>query len=202
MDCRIPETSFIYVVGRDRSGGNIVAIIGADLSNGVAGDIVGVSFGGLSVATIVSFTSTTIVVNAPAFAASGPVRIVTVSTSFGVGNFTDAYLVNNIGSVSSVAPLSGARAGGSTVTITGTNLGSGDVTSFRWQEQLSPDISQTSTSIVVVSGAAASNTGHCVATVNVIVPRSRLATLYPLLPDPIVSSAQLATGPRVGGNRV
>jgi hypothetical protein len=106
------------------AGGNTVTITGTTLSGATA-----VKFGTAN-AAITSNTATKITATAPAGTA-GTVDI-TVTTSGGTSPTTasDRYTYTNAPTVSSVSPNAGPTAGGTGVTITGTNLSGATAVKF------------------------------------------------------------------------
>ena len=103
------------------TGGDIVTITGSGFTPAAT-----VLFGSATVsATVVS--STQITVSAPANAV-GPVNV-TVTTSFGPSNAAQ-YTYGAPPTITSLSPTSGPTAGGTSVTISGTNLGSASSVTF------------------------------------------------------------------------
>jgi serine/threonine-protein kinase len=95
------------------AGGTAVTITGTNLSGAT-----GVSFGGAA-ATITADSSTQITVTSPAGTGTVSVTVTTPGGSAAAGKFT---YVTPPPAISAISPSSGTTDGGTTVTITGTNL--------------------------------------------------------------------------------
>ena len=102
------------------SGGGTTVIAGTNLSGAT-----GVSFGGTA-ATILSRTDDTIAVTIPPVGSAGA-RNVTVTTWAGTSSQVVAYTYVVAPVVNALIPSSGSTAGGTTVEITGTDLGGASV---------------------------------------------------------------------------
>ncbi|OWK36657.1 Flagellar hook-length control protein FliK [Fimbriiglobus ruber] len=127
------------------TGGKLITISGANLGNATVVDF------GTTPATIVSDTATQIVVTTPAETA-GTVDV-TVTTPGGTTpsdgvQFT--YL--DVPTVTAVSPTSGSPTGGTTVTITGTNL-SDPIATVVFGGSAATIVSDTATQVVVTSPA-------------------------------------------------
>eukprot|EP00698_Gefionella_okellyi_P000996 TRINITY_DN10875_c0_g1_i1.p1 TRINITY_DN10875_c0_g1~~TRINITY_DN10875_c0_g1_i1.p1 ORF type:complete len:2975 (+),score=482.22 TRINITY_DN10875_c0_g1_i1:924-8927(+) len=122
-----PFTGFITAVIPNNGplyGGNQITVIGVDLGQN---DVIAVQIHGVAV-TIVSQNTTVVVVVAPDLTLLGPgsgtIRI--TSVAFGTLQSPNAYRHNPRGLIASVVPSTLPVAGG-IVTITGTDLGGGDI---------------------------------------------------------------------------
>jgi hypothetical protein len=97
-------------------GGTVVTLTGTGFT---AGEVTGVTFGGVPAASWAITSATTITATTPEHA-QGVVDVVVVGTS---GNATKAGgFTYTVPTITSIAPLTGSANGGTAVTITGTNL--------------------------------------------------------------------------------
>ena len=124
------------------AGGTAVTISGTNL-----GGATGVSFGGAG-GTITADSSTQIIVTSPPGTGTVSVTVTTPGGSAGAGRFT---YVTPPPAVTAISPSSGTTDGGTTVTITGTNLAGANSVSFGGVA--GRIISDSSTQITVTSPA-------------------------------------------------
>jgi Domain of unknown function (DUF1929)/IPT/TIG domain/Glyoxal oxidase N-terminus len=107
------------------SGGTAVTITGANFVAGAA-----VSFGGIAATNVTVASSTSITATTPAGAA-GAVNVAVTNTDNQSGTLSNGFTYTSLApAVTSVAPNSGPVAGGTVVTITGTNFQKGATVSF------------------------------------------------------------------------
>jgi len=149
------------------AGGTAVTISGSSFASGAT-----VTFGGSSAsATVIG--STTINATAPAHA-SGAVNIVVTNPGGQSGTLTNGYVyaAASAPSVSSITPNSGTTAGGTPVTINGSNFVSGATVSIGLT-------AATNVSVVNSTTINATTPGHAAGTVNVVVtnPDAQSGTL-------------------------
>ena len=128
------------------SGGTAVTISGTNLANATA-----VHFGATLVTSFTSDTATSIVLNAPAAAGTVDVQVVTPGGTSAINEPADEFTFL-APSVSGVSPAQGPAAGGTTVTITGTDLANATAVDFG-STQVTNFTSDTATSIVLTSPA-------------------------------------------------
>ena len=100
------------------TGGTAVTIAGANYAVGAT-----VTIGGTAATNVVVVNSTTITATTPAHAAGAATVTVTVNSQS--GSQTNGFTYITTPTVSSVSPNSGSTAGGTAVTITGTNFAAG-----------------------------------------------------------------------------
>eukprot|EP00698_Gefionella_okellyi_P016627 TRINITY_DN4765_c0_g1_i8.p1 TRINITY_DN4765_c0_g1~~TRINITY_DN4765_c0_g1_i8.p1 ORF type:complete len:2726 (-),score=573.81 TRINITY_DN4765_c0_g1_i8:194-8371(-) len=131
-----------------------VTMLGTSLGSG--SDITTVSIGGFS-ATIMAQTATTVTVLMPAqFIGMPPIALASTSTGSGGGFMTGIIVINPLGTISSITPTVGSMAGGQTVTVVaGSIVGSGsDIYAVLiGGASVTQILSQTSTSVIVITGA-------------------------------------------------
>eukprot|EP00698_Gefionella_okellyi_P007192 TRINITY_DN1746_c0_g3_i1.p1 TRINITY_DN1746_c0_g3~~TRINITY_DN1746_c0_g3_i1.p1 ORF type:complete len:3456 (-),score=1009.01 TRINITY_DN1746_c0_g3_i1:120-9059(-) len=144
------------------AGGNAVTITGSNLGNGT--DISQVRLAGV-LATIVAQTASTVTVTAVVTGSSTSAAVTVISRGYGT-TIGSSYTYNPAGALSTATPPTGARVGGTTVTFTGTDLGSGtDITAVTVKGvPVNSIVSQSSTQVVVVTALSASS-----GTANVVV---------------------------------
>jgi hypothetical protein len=128
------------------AGGNTVTINGTGLSTATS-----VSFGGnTATPTVVSDTALTVLV--PAGAAAGPVSV-SVTTAGGTNNGL-SYTYVDVPTIGTINPNTGSTAGGTALTITGTNLGSTESVTFDGAAAPFVPVNSTTLSVVSPPGAA------------------------------------------------
>lgn len=109
-----PSVTALQPAQGPAAGGNVVTIIGTNFSS-----VSAVTFGGVAATAFAVTSSTTISAQVPA--GTGAVTVA-VTSAAGTGSKATAYTYLALPTVSAVAPLKGATAGGKTITITGTNF--------------------------------------------------------------------------------
>lgn len=116
-----PSVTALSTTSGPLSGGSQVTISGSDLDGATA-----VHFGGTS-ANIISGTDDTVLVTVPAAGSAGAQQV-TVTTAGGTSTENIQYTYVAAPNPSSMSPTSGPTDGGTTVTITGTDLAGATVT--------------------------------------------------------------------------
>ena len=187
-----PTVSSVAPTSGPVAGDNLVTVHGANLATASK-----VTFGAASVTSFTSDTATAITLLAPA----GTVGSVTVKvvTAGGTGTKPNAYTYVGVPTITKVTPATGSTAGGTTVTITGTNFtlvqavkfGTATATSF------------TVTSVTTVKAVAPSGLAGKVALV-VTTPggMTTKATAFTYVIPPTLSKVTPATGSTNGGTTV
>jgi len=174
------------------SGGTAVTITGTNFTAGAT-----VTFGGVAATNVLVVSGTSITATTPPGAA-GAVTV-TVTTSLGPGNLAGGFTYLGAPTVGSVSPNSGTAAGGTPVTITGTNFAAGATVTFG---------GTAATSVVVVSGTSITaitppgTAGAVTVTVTVNGQNGNLTNGFTYLVIPTVTSVAPNTGPTVGGTAV
>ncbi|MER5430676.1 IPT/TIG domain-containing protein [Streptomyces sp. NPDC002588] len=128
------------------AGGNSITLNGVGLSTATS-----VSFGGVT-ATPTVISDAQLSVTVPAGLAAGPVGV-SVTTAGGTNNgLTYTYI--DVPGITTVAPSSGPTSGGTSVTITGTNLDTTDSVTFDGTPAPFSVVSSTTLSVVTPPGTA------------------------------------------------
>ena len=156
-----------------------------------------VTFGSAAATNVVVVSSTSITATTPAGTAGAVTVTVTVSGQSGslASGFT--YIVEP--TVTSVSPNSGPTAGGTSVTITGTNFATGATVTFG---------GVAATNVVVVSSTSitattpAGTAGAATVTVTVSGQSGSLASGFTYIGTPTVTSVSPNNGPTAGGTSV
>ncbi|MBO9661464.1 IPT/TIG domain-containing protein [Dokdonella sp.] len=173
------------------AGGTSIVITGANLSGATS-----VTFGGTAATAFTVNSATQITATAPAHAA-GAVAVA-VATPGGSGSKANAYTYLAAPTVTSVVPAQGPAAGGTTVTITGTNLAG--ATSVTFGGAAATITGNTATQVVATAPAHAAGA----VTVAVTTPggSGSKANAYTYVAMPTIASAAPAQGPAAGGTAV
>ncbi len=111
-----PTVTGISPTGGPIAGGTSVTITGTNLTGATS-----VTIGGSAATSVTVVNSTTITATTPSGTAGA--KDVVVTTPGGTGTGTSLYTYYATPTVSGISPSSGSTAGGTSVTITGTNLG-------------------------------------------------------------------------------
>ncbi|MGC1265311.1 MAG: IPT/TIG domain-containing protein [Candidatus Acidiferrum sp.] len=175
------------------AGGTAVTITGTNFASGAT-----VTFGSAAATNVVVVSATSITATTPA-GSSGPV-IVTVTVAGQSGSLANGFTNVAPPTVTSVSPNSGTTAGGTAVTITGTNFVSGATVTFG---------SAAATNVVVVSGTSITATTPAgsvgAVTVTVTNPGALSGSMtngFTYAVVPTVSAISPANGPAAGGTAV
>ncbi len=139
------------------AGGTAVTITGTNFAAGAT-----VTFGGTAASNVVVVSSTSITATTPAHAAGAVTVTVTVNSQS--GSLTNGFIFGTP-TVTSVSPNNGSVAGGTAVTITGTNFAGGATVTFG---------GTAATNVVVVSSTSitATTPAHAAGAVTVTVTNS------------------------------
>ena len=189
----VPAVSSVSPNNGPVAGGTAVTITGTSFAAGAT-----VMFGGTPATNVVVVSGTQITATTPAGSAGGATVTVTVNSQS--GSLTNGFTYVVPATVSSLSPNSGSTAGGTAVTITGTNFAPGATVTFG---------SAAATNVVVVSGTqitAKTPAGSAGAvTVTVTNPGAAgggLASGFTYVVVPTVSSVSPNNGPIAGGTAV
>jgi hypothetical protein len=173
-------------------GGTAVTITGTNFAAGAT-----VTFGGTAATNVVVVNSTTLTATTPAGSAGAVTVTVTVSGQS--GSLASGYTYVVVPTVSSVAPSNGPPAGGTAVTITGTNFAAGATVTFG---------GTAATNVVIVSGTQITATtpahaaGAVTVTVTVNSQSGSLTNGFSYVVPPTVSSVSPNSGSTLGGTAV
>jgi RHS repeat-associated protein len=150
----VPELtlSAIYPRSGAPSGGTLVRIFGSGF---IAGQT-SVAFGSTAANDVTYVSSTELLVNAPA-GVPGVVDVL-VSTSGGTRTLADPFRYVAPPTITAVAPIKGAIAGGQTVTISGTNFIAGETSVSFGGDAATTAIVTSSTTLTAVNPAHAAGT--------------------------------------------
>jgi IPT/TIG domain len=174
------------------AGSTPVTITGTNFVSGAT-----VKFGANSATSVVVVSSTSITCDTPAGSA-GAVNV-SVTVSGLTGTLTNGYTYVATPTVTGVSPGTGTTAGGTPVTITGTNFVSGATVTFA---------SGSATSVVVVSGTSitavtpSGSAGAVTVTVTVSGISGDLASAFTYVATPTVTMVSPGTGTTAGGTPV
>jgi hypothetical protein len=178
-------------------GGTIVTITGSNFVSGAT-----VTFGGAAATNVTVATSSSITATTPAHV-SGAVNVIVTNPDTENGTLVSGFTYfSTAPTVASVAPNSGPMAGGTSVTITGTNFVSGATVAFG---------SAPATNVTVVDSTSitAATPAHVTGVVSVTVtnPDSQSGTLtngfsYISTTAPTVGSVSPPLGTTLGGTSV
>jgi IPT/TIG domain len=187
-----PTVSSVSPSTGSTAGGAAVTITGTNFTTGAT-----VTFGGTAATNVVVVNSTTITATTPAGSAGAVTVSVTVSGQS--GSLTNGFTYVVSPSVSSVSPNTGSTAGGTAVTITGTNFATGATVTFG---------GTAATNVVVVNGTTITATtpvhaaGAAAVTVTVNGQSGSLTNGFSYVVPPTVSSVSPNTGSTAGGTAV
>jgi hypothetical protein len=194
-----PAVSSVSPNSGSTAGGTAVTITGTNFAAGAT-----VTFGGTATTNVIAVNGTTITATTPAGSAGAVTVTVTVSGQSGSLTSGFTYVTSLAGSptVAGVSPNSGSTAGGTAVTITGTNFAAGATATFG---------GTAATKAVVVSGTQitattpAGSAGAVTVTVTVGGQTGSLANAFtyasPTSP-PTVSGVSPNSGSTGGGTAV
>lgn len=152
-----PAISSVSPSSGDTSGGTVVTITGSNFANGAT-----VSFGGSPASNVSFVSSTQVKASTPAHAA-GSVNVAVTNPDGASATLAGGFTFGSASpTVSSVSPNSGGTAGGTVVTVTGSNFVSGATVTFGGS-------SATSVSFVSSTQLKATTPAHANGSVNVAV---------------------------------
>jgi hypothetical protein len=175
------------------AGGTAVTLTGANFASGAT-----VTFGGTAATNVVVTNSTTITATTPAHAA-GSVAV-TVTNSNGLsGNLATGFTYVAQPTVTGVSPNSGTTAGGTAVTITGTNFVAGAGVTFGGTAATNVAVLNSTT---ITATTPAGSAGAVTVTVTVSGQSGSLANGYTYVVAPTVTSVSPNNGPAAGGTSV
>ncbi|MGE3610425.1 MAG: IPT/TIG domain-containing protein [Bacteriovoracaceae bacterium] len=176
------------------AGGTSVTITGTGFVTGAT-----VSFGGSACAGVTVVSATTITCTTAAHAAEA-VSVTVTNTNTQSGSASSAYTYQEAPTVSSISPNAGALAGGTNVTISGSDFLSGATVTFD---------GSSCTNVVVVNATTITCTtpAHAVGAVNIVITNTDTQTgsaagAFTYQPGPTVTSVSPTIGAIGGGTNV
>lgn len=175
------------------SGGTSVTITGTNFASGAT-----VAFGANAATNVIVVNSTSITAITPAGGA-GPVTVTVTNPGSLSGSLTNGFTYAVIPTISSVSPNTGPIAGGTSVTITGTNFSSGATVTFG---------SASASNVVVVSSTSitattpAGNAGAVTVTVTLNGQSGSLTNGFTYVGPPTVTAVNPNSGSTAGGTSV
>lgn len=185
-------TSIAPAVGA-QTGGTPVVLVGTNFNAGAA-----VNFGTVP-GTVTSLTSTTITVLAPAQPSATKVDVTVINTDAKNAKLTAAFTYQKPPAVTKVDPAVGSSAGGTAITLTGTNFLAG--MTVRVGGALATDVvisSATSATAVTPAGAGITT----VTVTNADGQAASLANAFTYLAPPTITGLTPVVGPDSGGTTI
>jgi hypothetical protein len=190
-----PTVSGLSPSAGPTSGSTSVTITGTGFTNAT-----GISFGGTAAKSFTVNSATKITAVSPA-ASAGTVDV-TVTTPAGTSPTGAAtkYAYVAPPTVTSVSPTSGPTGGGTSVTITGTNLGG--ATGVRFGNAAAVIVSNTATTIVATAPSASAGQVDITVTTAGGTSATDSGDQYTYVAAPTVTGINPSTGPAAGGTSV
>jgi len=174
------------------AGGTAVTITGANFAAGAT-----VTFGSAAATNIVVVNSTTI--TATTSAGSAGAVTVTVTVNSQSGSLANGFTYVAPPTVTSVSPNSGSTAGGTAVTITGTNFAAGATATFGGTAATNVAVVNSTT---ITATTPAGSAGAVTVSVTVSGQSGSLASGFTYVVVPTVTSVLPNNGPVTGGTAV
>src|SRR5215469_13454841 len=176
------------------AGGTAITINGTNFASGAT-----VTLGGTGATNVVVVSASQITATTAAHAA-GAVNVVVTNSDGQSATLANGYTYVAAPTVTGVSPSSGPAAGGTAITINGTNFASGATVTLGGTG---------ATNVVVVSASqiTATTAAHAAGAVNVVVTNSdgqsaTLANGYTYVPAPMVTGVSPSSGPAAGGTAI
>ena len=191
-----PTVTAVSPTSGPTAGGTSVTITGTNLGSATTATV---TFGATA-ATIVSDNGTTLVATSPA-GGVGTVNI-TVTTAGGTSttSASDQFIYVAAPTVTTVSPPSGPTVGGTTVTITGTNLGTPGSAAIAFGATAATIVSDSGTTLVAISPAGAAGTVNITVTTAGGISTTWANDEFTYVAAPTVTTVSPASGPTAGGN--
>jgi hypothetical protein len=175
-------------------GGTLVAITGTGFLHGAT-----VTFGGTAATGVTYVSPTQLTVAAPAKSTAGAVSVEVKNTDLQTGTLATAYTYLAAPTVTSITPTGGPAAGGTEVTVTGTNFASTAEVLFG----TTAATSVTFTSATEVKAVSPAGSGVVDVTVrNATGSEGKKAAAFTYAGPPTVTSMTPTQGPAAGGTVV
>ncbi|WP_336691434.1 IPTL-CTERM sorting domain-containing protein [Delftia acidovorans] len=190
----MPTVTSVSPTAGPSAGGTSVVITGTNFSGTTA-----VTFGGTAAAGYTVNSATQITANAPAGTGTVDVRITTVGGTSATST-ADQFTYVAAPTVTSISPSSGPQTGGTTVTLTGTNLGGATAVTFGSTAATGFTVNS-ATQITATSPAGTGTVDVRVTTVGGT-SASSTADQFTYVAAPTVASISPSSGPQTGGTTV
>jgi hypothetical protein len=188
----LPTVSSVSPSGGPTGGGTAVTITGTNFAAGAA-----VTFGAKAATNVVVVSATRITAKTPAGSLGAVTVTVTVKGKSGSLTHGFSYLLPP--TVSRVSPDSGSTAGGTAVTITGTNFAAGATVTFGGTAATRVVVEKTTT---LTATTPARSAGAVTVTVSVGGQSGSLTRGFTYIVVPAVSSVSPKSGSTAGGTAV
>ncbi|WP_344135100.1 IPT/TIG domain-containing protein [Saccharopolyspora halophila] len=186
-----PTVTGVSPANAQTSGGTVVTITGSDLSGATA-----VTFGGTPAVSYTVSSNTQITATAPPRAA-GPAPVV-VTTPGGTSNETVVVFFVSAPVLLNLSPTRGPVAGGTVVTITGSDLSGATAVTFGG----TPAVSYTVTSNTQITATAPPRAAGPAPVVVTTPGGTSNAVSFAYIAVPVITAVTPDQGPATGGNNV
>ena len=187
-----PTVSSVSPNSGSTGGGTAVTITGANFAAGAT-----VTFGSAAATSVVVVNNTTITARTPAGSAGAV--MVTVTVTGQTGSLTNGFTYVVVPTVTSLSPNNGPTAGGTAVTITGTNFGAGATVTFGGAAATNAVVVN---SMTITAMTPAGSAGAVTVTVTVNSQSGSLTNGFTYIGPPTVTSINPNTGSTAGGTSV
>ena len=193
VSAAVPTVSSVSPNSGSTTGGTAVTITGTNFAAGAT-----VTFGSAAATGVTVVNGTTITATTPVGSAGG-VTVTVTNPGGQSGSLGSAFTYLAQPTVSSVSPNSGSTAGGTAVTITGTNFAAGAMVTFGGAAATNVAVTNSTTITATTPGGSA---GAVTVTVTVSGQSGNLTSGFTYVVAPTVSSVSPNSGSTVGGTAV
>ncbi len=192
-----PAVTSVSPGGGSHGGGTPVTITGTGFANGAI-----VRFGATAATAVQFVNATTITATAPGGSAGTTVGVTVVNPDAQTGTRASAFAYVDLPAptVTAVSPAAGPLAGGTSVTVTGTNFNPGAV--VRFGALAGTTVSVTPTTIVVTAPPQTATGKVEVRVTNTDTKTAALAAAYTYQAAPTVTAVKPETGSTAGGTAI
>jgi hypothetical protein len=185
-----PTASSVSPASGSKLGGTSVTISGANFQSGAT-----VSFGGTAATSVAFVSATQLTAATPAATSPGAVNIVVTNPDTQSGSCAGCYTYLDAPTVTSVNPNNGPTAGGTSITITGTNFASGATVTVGGTGATSVSVTS-ATSITATTPAHAAGSADVVVTVDRQSSAMTIADVFTYNAGPVISNVQSTANKR------
>ncbi|MFE6072931.1 IPT/TIG domain-containing protein [Paenibacillus sp. NPDC057886] len=190
-----PTIASVSPTSGPTTGGTTVTLTGTNLTG-----VTGVTFGGRAATSVTVISATQITATAPPGTAGA--IIIAVTTPGGSATLTGGYTYFVAApTITSVSPVSGPTSGGTTVTLTGTNLTDATAVKFGATAATSYTVNS-ATQITAIAPAGSAGTVDVTVTTPGGTSATSAADQYTYHAAPTIASVSPASGPTTGGTTV